>query len=83
MNRFSYKNAIDGLLRVAKEEGMQGMFKGATMATIRAIVMTVGQLSVYDQVKELLLYSGYFTDNANLHFTSSITAVRVCFIKFN
>lgn len=54
------------------------MFNGATMATIRAAVMTVGQLSVYDQVKIGLLKSGFFEDNSTLHFTSSIITVMHC-----
>jgi len=37
--------------------------------------MTVGQLSFYDQVKQLLLSSGHFDDNSTTHFLSSLTAV--------
>lgn len=36
--------------------------------------MTIGQLSFYDQVKYLLLQSGYFEDNLVLHFTASSAA---------
>jgi len=42
---------------------------------MRAVLMTVGQLSFYDQVKQLLLSSGYFGDNSTTHFLSSLTAV--------
>lgn len=61
---------------MAKDEGVASMFSGATVATMRAVVMTVGQLSVYDQVKLVLLYTGLFEDNPNLHFTSSIITVK-------
>jgi len=42
---------------------------------MRAVLMTVGQLSFYDQVKQLLLSSGHFDDNSTTHFLSSLTAV--------
>lgn len=58
-----------------REEGFIRMFNGATMATVRATVMSVGQLSVYDQVKQVLFASGFFEDNPNLHFTSSVITV--------
>lgn len=44
---------------------------------MRAVLMTVGQLSFYDQVKQLLLSSGYFGDNSTTHFLSSLTAGAV------
>ncbi len=43
--RRNYKHAIDGLLKVYKYEGVATLFNGATMATTRAIVMTIGQVS--------------------------------------
>lgn len=51
------------------------MFSGATMATVRATLMSIGQLSVYDQAKVMLLYTGLFEDNPTLHFTSSLITV--------
>lgn len=72
---FSYKHALDGLLRVYREEGFRRLFGGASPATSRAVFMTIGQLSFYDQVKLTLLGSGYFTDNMTTHFLSSLTAV--------
>jgi len=71
----SYKHAIDGLWRVYKEEGVVRMFGGGGFATARAVLMTVGQLSFYDQVKLQLLRTGYFEDNFGTHFAASLTAV--------
>lgn len=45
------------------------------MATSRAILMTVGQLSFYDQVKQMLIATSVFSDNLVTHFLSSLTAV--------
>lgn len=72
--RRNYKHAIDGLWRVYAEEGFARLFSGASTATTRAIFMTIGQLSFYDQVKKMLLESGYFQDNLFLHFTASSIA---------
>ncbi|KAB0793877.1 hypothetical protein PPYR_13497 [Photinus pyralis] len=71
--RRNYKHALDGLLRVYKEEGPKRLFSGASTATSRAIFMTIGQLSFYDQVKLFLLKAG-LGDNAATHFLSSLTA---------
>ncbi|KAG8321439.1 hypothetical protein J6590_046614 [Homalodisca vitripennis] len=75
--RRNYKHAIDGLFRVYKEEGVKRLWGGATTATSRAVFMTIGQLSFYDQVKIMLLASGYFQDNPTTHFLSSLTAGAV------
>jgi len=72
--RRNYKHAIDGMARVAKEEGFRKLFSGADWATMRAILMTIGQLCFYDQVKQTLLSTEYFQDNLVTHFTSSLAA---------
>ncbi|XP_070492282.1 mitochondrial dicarboxylate carrier-like [Chironomus tepperi] len=72
--RRNYKHAIDGLWRIYSQEGFTKLFSGGSTATSRAVFMTIGQLSFYDQVKALLLSSGYFKDNMFLHFTASSIA---------
>lgn len=69
--RRNYKHALDGLARVAKEEGFAKLFNGWNWATGRAILMTIGQVAFYDSIKQGLLESGYFSDNIILHFTAS------------
>lgn len=71
----SYKHAIDGVFRILREEGLPRLFSGASTATTRAIVVTIGQLSFYDQVKVILLGTGVFGDNVLTHFLSSLSAV--------
>jgi dicarboxylate transporter 10 len=46
------------------------------MATSRAVLMTIGQLSMYDQYKYLLLtHAGHvFEDNLMTHFVASLLA---------
>ena len=63
------------MIRVAKEEGLAKLFNGANWATMRAVLMTIGQLCFYDQIKQTLLETPYFSDNLATHFTSSLGAV--------
>ncbi|KAK6643346.1 hypothetical protein RUM43_004851 [Polyplax serrata] len=72
--RRNYKNAFDGLWRVYNEEGVRRLFAGASTATSRAVLMTVGQLSFYDQIKSFLLSTNMFEDNLTTHFLSSLSA---------
>ncbi|KAM7393946.1 hypothetical protein PAMP_020779 [Pampus punctatissimus] len=43
--RRNYKHAVDGLFRVFREEGVRKLFSGATMASSRGAMVTVGQAS--------------------------------------
>lgn len=52
------------------------------MTCSRAVLMTIGQLSFYDKIKELLLATSYFGDNVVTHFTSSLLAVSFFFSLF-
>ncbi|XP_067004984.1 mitochondrial dicarboxylate carrier [Anabrus simplex] len=74
--RRNYRHAFDGLIRVYHEEGVRGLFSGASTATGRAVLMTVGQLSFYDQVKMVLLNYG-LRDDLGTHFLASLTAGAV------
>ncbi|XP_063561824.1 mitochondrial dicarboxylate carrier isoform X1 [Gorilla gorilla gorilla] len=72
--RRNYAHALDGLYRVAREEGLRRLFSGATMASSRGALVTVGQLSCYDQAKQLVLSTGYLSDNIFTHFLASFIA---------
>ncbi|KRX26123.1 Mitochondrial dicarboxylate carrier [Trichinella nelsoni] len=75
--RRNYKNALDGVYRVAREEGVTRLFSGATTATARAVFMTIGQLAFYDQFKQILLTTSFFKDNLITHFSASLSAAGV------
>ncbi|UJR33728.1 hypothetical protein I4U23_021155 [Adineta vaga] len=72
--RRNYKHAIDGIARISREEGTKKLFNGASMAVVRGALVTVGQIAFYEQVKQMLLASGYFKDNIVTHFSSSFVA---------
>lgn len=72
--RRNYKHAFDGLWKVYRNEGVPRLFGGATMASSRAVLVTVGQLAGYDQIKQLMMLTGVFEDNIVLHLTCSTLA---------
>lgn len=71
----SYRHAFDGLRQIYKYEGLKGLFAGASMATGRSILMTIGQLCFYDQCKSMLMTYVDMKDTVVTHFTASIFAV--------
>ncbi|EFB24237.1 hypothetical protein PANDA_000707, partial [Ailuropoda melanoleuca] len=73
--RRNYAHALDGLYRVAREEGLKKLFSGASMASSRGMLVTVGQLSCYDQAKQLVLSTGHLSDGVLTHFVASFIAV--------
>lgn len=52
--RFSYKHAIDGVVRIAREEGISVWMRGVTMTSLRGVLITSTQVVLvqnYDYVK--------------------------------
>jgi dicarboxylate transporter 10 len=44
------------------------------MASTRGVLVTIGHLAFYDEIKYQLILTEYFVDNSLTHFTSSIGA---------
>jgi dicarboxylate transporter 10 len=75
--RRNYHHVIDGMRTIIRYEGVKALFSGTTMATSRAVLMTIGQLSVYDQFKHLLLTKtpkGLLEDDTKTHLLASLMA---------
>lgn len=70
--RRNYKNVFNALSRIISEEGLLALWRGAIPTIGRAMVVNAAQLASYSEAKEILLTSGYFEDNINLHFVSSL-----------
>ncbi|KAI9893892.1 MAG: Mitochondrial dicarboxylate transporter [Vezdaea aestivalis] len=70
----NYKNAIDGLIRMTREEGVKSLFRGVWPSSARAVLMTSSQLASYDGFKRLLLENTPLTDTLTTHFTASFLA---------
>ncbi|KAL1600935.1 Mitochondrial dicarboxylate transporter [Nothophoma quercina] len=72
--RRNYKHALNGVIRMAREEGVSSLWKGVWPNSARAVLMTVGQLATYDGFKGLLLSYTPLSDNLTTHFTASFLA---------
>ncbi|KAG0162460.1 Mitochondrial dicarboxylate transporter [Apophysomyces sp. BC1034] len=72
--RRNYKHAIDGILRITKEEGLSSLFRGIGPNVNRAILMTSSQCVSYDIFKDLLVHHTPMKDGLITHFSSSVLA---------
>ncbi|XP_016286204.1 mitochondrial dicarboxylate carrier-like isoform X2 [Monodelphis domestica] len=63
----NYSHALDGMIRIVREERFRALFSGATLASSRGALMMVGQASCYDQVKEIGITSNLFSDSLFTH----------------
>jgi len=73
-DRRNYKNAVDGLIRMTREEGWKSLFRGVWPNSMRAVLMTASQLASYDGFKRLLILHTPLSDNLTTHFTASFMA---------
>lgn len=72
--RRNYRNSVQGLARMVKEEGTKSLFRGVWPNSIRAMLMTASQLASYDIFKKELLQRTSMEDNLYTHFTASFAA---------
>eukprot|EP01006_Ploeotia_vitrea_P016223 TRINITY_DN46782_c0_g1_i1.p1 TRINITY_DN46782_c0_g1~~TRINITY_DN46782_c0_g1_i1.p1 ORF type:complete len:302 (+),score=-4.15 TRINITY_DN46782_c0_g1_i1:87-992(+) len=71
--RRNYKNVIDALIRVTKEEGFSKLYSGLSPNILRGMSMNVGMLSCYDQALELIVK--YITHDPNVKDPSLTTKI--------
>ena len=69
-----YRHALDGLVRMLREEGVASLFRGAGANCARGVLMTASQLASYDAFKHALLGTGYFCEGLVTHFSASLLA---------
>jgi len=72
--RRNYKHAIDGLVRMTRQEGFGSLFRGVWPNSTRAVLMTASQLASYDIFKRQLLEYTNMGDNLTTHFAASFMA---------
>lgn len=58
--RRNYSNVFNALTRIAKEEGVVTMWRGAIPTMGRAMVVNAAQLASYSQAKQSLMSTGKF-----------------------
>jgi solute carrier family 25 oxoglutarate transporter 11 len=57
--RRNYKGVGDALVRIVKEDGFKGLFRGAGPTVVRAMSLNMGMLASNDQAKEMLEAAGF------------------------
>jgi len=51
-DRRGYKNVVDALIKIGKQEGLRGFFTGATPTIVRGLSINLGMLMTYDTYKK-------------------------------
>ncbi|KAI8142821.1 mitochondrial carrier domain-containing protein [Fennellomyces sp. T-0311] len=74
--RRNYRNAIDGIVRICREESPRVLFRGLGSSTNRAVLMTISQMTSYDVFKEMFI-AFKCSDGLATHFAASLSAALV------
>eukprot|EP01084_Bolivina_argentea_P000631 1173_1 len=61
--RRNYKSIVDCVARIAREEGVLNLWRGAAPTVTRAMLLSAAVNGVTSQVKESLIKSGYFGED--------------------
>jgi dicarboxylate transporter 10 len=72
--RRKYKHVFDGMVRIARQEGLPGCFRGWVPNSSRAAVQTAGQLASYDSIKRVMIESMEMSDNLSTQLSASFLA---------
>ncbi|VDP10068.1 unnamed protein product [Heligmosomoides polygyrus] len=70
-HRRNYKNVIDALIRIIKEEGPLALYRGCAPTVARSVVSNGAQLATYTQGKQMILTAGILSDGIFCHFVAS------------
>lgn len=82
--RRGYTNMFNGLSRIAKEEGIGSLWKGAIPAVARAMALNFGMLVPYEKCKSLLApYFGFTYTNYILSSAIAGFGAAVCALPFD
>lgn len=77
--RFAYRNALTGLVRVGVEGGVGAYFRGLGPNIVRSVLMNVSQIATYSVAKRQLLGLKHlgFKDDIRTHIMASFVAGTV------
>lgn len=85
--RRNYKGVFDALIRITREEGMVGLFKGAGPTVVRAMALNMGMLASNEQAREMIMdYGGFEKSSAPVVLGGSMIAgffASACSLPFD
>ena len=73
-NRRNYRNVVDGILKMSRNDGVSSLFTGVWIGAGRAAIGTATQLAGYDVIKRELMKRTSMTDSVPTHITASCLA---------
>lgn len=74
MEQRHYKNVFNAFSRIAREEGVLALWKGATPTIARGMAVNLGQLAPYDEVREILNKFTNTVDTTSTRLTAAATS---------
>ncbi|SPQ24642.1 7333c80e-d49b-4329-a580-969142c3272c [Thermothielavioides terrestris] len=75
--RFRYSDAITGLYRIGKEEGIKVFGRGLSANIVRSVLMNVSQIAPYAAAKRAILSRTQLQDDIRTHALASLFAGTV------
>ncbi|KAI1111194.1 mitochondrial carrier domain-containing protein [Nemania sp. NC0429] len=69
-----YRHGLDGMIKMARNEGLLSWFRGVWPNSTRAALMNASQLASYDTFKVMLMTYTPLGDTTATHFASSLLA---------
>jgi len=71
--RANYQSAFDAVARVARADGVAGLWRGCGPTVTRACFFNMGQLATYAQIKEELVHKG-LPDSVGTHLVAAFAS---------
>jgi len=71
--RRNYRNVVNAVTRIAKEDGIRTLWRGLAPNILRGMAMNVGMMSSYDQAKQVVI--DYWTHDPNPKKPSTKTSL--------
>lgn len=75
--RFGYRNPIDALVRIGREDGIGAYFRGLGPNVVRSVLMNVSQIATYAEAKRQLRARFDAGDGIGTHICASFVAGTV------
>ena len=73
-----YKHALDGLIKIARSDGIASLWLGVGPNLLRAALMTAGQIATYEQVKEIAVTRFHMPVDLNSNYWGAVGTQFAC-----